>query len=373
MNYRILVTGGAGFIGSHTVDALIHKGHEVRILDALTKPVHLFAKPKYVNKEAEFIKGDIRNKSLLERSLKHIDVIYHFAAYQDYLPNFSTYFDVNASGTALIYEIIVEKKLPIKKVIVASSQAIYGEGKYRCKNGHFIYPTLRNTEDLLKKKWDVICPNDGLPLTPQWVKENDPIDPHNQYAISKYSEEKIALHLGKRYGIPSVTMRYSIVQGPRQSPFNLYSGALRIFVTSLLADRDATIFEDGKQLRDFVNIFDVVKANLLVLENSKTAYQTYNVGGGRKWTIMEFYRKVRHILKSDMKPVMNGKFRVGDTRHIISDIGKIRKVGFSPKYSIDDSILTYTEWVQTLPNFKKMLAKSQETLKTQGFIRQSDK
>lgn len=365
---KILVTGGAGFIGSHTADALLKKGYSVRVLDNLAKPVHLLGKPSYLNKKAEFMLGDVRNKRSWEKALKGVDVVYHLAAYQDYLPNFSKYFDVNAKGTALLYEVIVEKNLPVRKVIVASSQAIYGEGKYRCKKGHIIFPGQRNVADLTRKKWDFSCPKDGSLLVQEWVNEEDFINPHNQYGISKYAQEKIAINLGKRYGIPSIAMRYSIVQGSRQSPFNLYSGALRIFVVNLLAGISPTIYEDGNQIRDFVNIHDVVKANLVVLENKKADYEVFNVGGGKKWKVIDFYNAVAKTLKSDLEPCLDNSFRSGDTRNIASSINKIKKIGFAPQFSVEDSIKEYTEWVQMLPYFKRMVAKSKKTMKEKGII-----
>ncbi len=354
MNKNVLVTGGAGFIGSHTVDALIKKGNRVRILDNLTKPVHQNGKPNYLNKEAEFIQGDVRNKSTWEKALKKIDIVFHLAAYQDYHTNFGKYFDVNAKGTALLYETIVEKNLPVEKVIVASSQAIYGEGKYCCPKKHIIFPSQRSVDLLKKHQWDFSCPYDSLPLTPLPVTEDDIIDPHNQYGISKYSQEKITIHLGKRYKIPSVALRYSIVQGPRQSPYNLYSGALRVFVVHLLANRPPPIFEDGKQLRDYVNIHDVVNANLLVMQNKKADYNVFNVGGGKKWTVIQLFNLVQKVLRTAIKVKILGSFRVGDTRHIFSDIKKIRALGFSHQYTIDDSIKSYGQWLKTLPNFKNI-------------------
>lgn len=369
MSKHVLVTGGAGFIGSHTADALLKKGYNVRILDALAKPVHLLGKPSYLSKDVEFLRGDVRNKSVWEKALAGIDIVYHFAAYQDYLPNFSKYFDVNAKGTALLYEVIVEKKLPIQKVIIASSQAIYGEGKYRCKKGHAIMPSSRTMDDLKRKKWNFICSYDSLLLTPQWAKEDAVLKPHNQYGISKYSEEKIALNIGKKYGIPTIAMRYSIVQGPRQSPFNLYSGALRIFVIHMLANKSPVIFEDGNQIRDFVNIYDVVGANILVMESKKTDYQIFNVGGGRKLTVLEFYRVVKKVLNSSIIPSIPGTFRVGDTRHIFSNIQKIKSIGFEPRHTIEDSIGDYAQWVQTLPYFERMLSASSKTLIRKGVVR----
>lgn len=369
MNKHILVTGGAGFIGSHTVDALIKKGHKVRLLDSLAKPVHLYGKPNYLNKEAEFILGDVRNRSSWEKSLKGIDIVFHLAAYQDYLPDFSKYFEINAKGTALLYEIVVKKKLPITKIIVASSQSVYGEGHYKCENGHRVFPEQRSIEDMKKKIWDFICPHDSHKLSPQWTTEEDLTTPHNSYGISKYTQEKIALNLGKRYKIPTVALRYSIVQGPRQSPFNLYSGALRIFVTHLLAGQPPIIFEDGQQIRDYINIYDVIAANLLVLENKKADYQIFNVGGGRKWTVADFYKTAEKALGTKIKPDTSSLFRVGDTRHIFSSINRIKSLGFRPQHSIEESIKSYAEWVKTLPNFKKMIKASQKTLFTQEIIR----
>lgn len=365
---KILVTGGAGFIGSHTVDALIKKGYHVRILDSLANPVHALGKPSYLNKEAEFVIGDVRNRNAWEKSLKGIDAVYHFAAYQDYLPNFGKYFDVNAKGTALLYEIIVAKNLPIQKIIVASSQSVYGEGKYKCKNSHVIYPEQRSIENLKKKKWDFICPEDGLSLLPQWVTEDMEINPHNQYGISKYAEEKIGINLGRRYNIPTVALRYSIVQGPRQSPFNLYSGALRIFAVNLLAGVAPTIYEDGNQIRDFINIYDVVKANILVLEKEMVNYQVFNVGGGKQWGITDFYNEVARELHSSIKPHLDDSFRVGDTRHISSSIEKIKKIGFLPQYDVQTSIREYVGWVQTLPYFKKMIHVSARIIKEKGIV-----
>jgi dTDP-L-rhamnose 4-epimerase len=225
---RVLVTGGAGFIGSHTVDALIEKGYDVRILCNLSERVHKNGAPPYLPEKAEFIKGDVRSRSDWIKALENVDAVYHFAAYQDYMPDFSTYFHVNSVGTSLLYEVAVEKNFPLKKIIIASSQAIYGEGKYKCvKDGHQ-YPDIRLDEQLTDGCWEVPCPVCGKEMTPQWSDESQ-VNPQNQYGISKYSQELIALNLGKRYSIPTVCLRYSIVQGARQSFYNSYSGAMRIF------------------------------------------------------------------------------------------------------------------------------------------------
>ena len=300
---NVLVTGGAGFIGSHTVDRLISKGHKVKILDNLQKPVHLKGKPDYINKEAEFILGDVRDKTTLEKAMDGVDAIYHLAAYQDYLPDFSTYFHVNSVSTALIYEIINEKNLPVKKVIVASSQAVLGEGLYRCREHGELIPDIRLEEQLSKGDWEHHCPHCGEYMQYLPTPEHR-TNPQNQYAMSKISQEMIAINLGKRYGIPSVAMRYSIVQGPRQSFYNAYSGAMRIFALHLYFDKQPTIYEDGMQIRDYVNYQDVVDANVMVLENEKADYQGFNVGGGKPFTVMDFYNKVQQVTGKKVEPVI---------------------------------------------------------------------
>ena len=225
---EVLVTGGAGFIGSHTVDRLIEEGHSVRILDSLQKPVHQMGKPAYLNPAATFIQGDVTNRDDLLAALTGVDAVIHLAAYQDYLPDFSRFFHVNAVGTALIYELIVEKKLPVSKVVVASSQAIYGEGRHETPDGRVLYPDMRSESQLRAGQFELVCPESGQ--TTVWKPSAEPtVNPQNQYALSKQAQESIALQLGRRYDIPSVAMRYSIVQGPRQSFYNAYSGACRVF------------------------------------------------------------------------------------------------------------------------------------------------
>ena len=282
---KILITGGAGFIGSHTCDALIEKGHHVRILDNLQQPVHPKGKPKYLHPDAEFFLGDVRDKQMWKSALKDMDAVFHFAAYQDYLTDFSTFFHVNSVSTALLFEVLIEAGFDqrVRKVIVAASQAVMGEGRYMCpacsvESPHFNYPQIRLEAQLEKGQWDHRCPDCHGIL--KWQPSDESvINPCNPYALSKYSQEQIALQLGKRYSIPSVVMRYSIVQGPRQSLYNAYSGAMRIFALSLMLDRNPIIFEDGKQIRDFVNINDVTDANVLVLNSKEADFNTFNVGG----------------------------------------------------------------------------------------------
>jgi len=365
---NILVTGGAGFIGSHTVDRLISLGHHVRILDNLQKPIHLKGKPPYLNKDAEFILGDVREKKVLEDALREIDVIYHFAAYQDYLTDFSTYFDVNSVSTALIYEIIVENDLPVKKVIVASSQAVLGEGLYRCSEHGDIMPDIRLEEQLSKGDWEHHCPHCGRYMEYLPTSETR-INPQNQYAMSKYSQEMIAINLGKRYGIPSVALRYSIVQGPRQSFYNAYSGAMRIFCLNLYFNRQPIIYEDGNQVRDFINYQDVVDANIMMLEDERVNYQCFNVGGGRAYTVLEFYRKVQEVTGKEIEPIVSRYYRYGDTRHIISDIAKLKSIGWSPTVPVEESIKQYWEYLNSMTDIEDILEYAEKTMMAQGVVR----
>lgn len=369
---HILVTGGAGFIGSHTVDRLLEKGHDVRILDNLQKPVHLKGKPDYIPGSAEFLLGDVRDRATLEKAMQGIDAIYHLAAYQDYLPDFSTYFHVNSVSTALIYEIIVEKNMHVKKVVVASSQAVLGEGLYICEDHGELIPDIRLEEQLSKGDWDHHCPHCGRSMKYLPTPETR-INPQNQYAMSKYSQEIIAVNLGRRYGIPSVALRYSIVQGPRQSFYNAYSGAMRIFNLHLYFDRQPTIYEDGMQIRDYINYKDVVDANIMALENDKANYQGFNVGGGIRHTVLDFYKKVQEVTGKEIAPVIDRYYRYGDTRHIFSDISKLKSLGWAPKVSIEDSIREYWEYLKKQTDIDDILEYAGKTMMKKGVVREVKK
>lgn len=372
---NILITGGAGFIGSHTADALIEKGHKIRILDNLQTTVHPKGRPDYIHETAEFILGDVRDKSAWEHSLEGIDAVYHLAAYQDYLPDFSTFFHVNSVSTALMYETIVEKKLKVKKIIVAASQAVMGEGRYRCPSCYSVkrtdfFPEIRIDEQLSKGIWEHSCPLCAKNMEWQPSDENV-IKPCNQYAISKYSQELITIQLGRRYGIPSVAMRYSIVQGPRQSFYNAYSGAMRIFALSLFFNRAPIIFEDGNQVRDFVNIHDVVDANLLVLESGKADFRVFNVGGGRAYTVREFYEKMQDITGRKIDPVIADYYRYGDTRHIFSDVSNLESLGWKAKRSVDESIAEYWEYLNGQTDIEEILSYAEKHMKSLNVIRKA--
>jgi dTDP-L-rhamnose 4-epimerase len=374
---KILITGGAGFIGSHTADALIAQGHRVRLLDNLQPTVHPKGRPTYLHPEAEFIHGDVRDAETWRKALTDVQAVYHLAAYQDYLPDFSTFFSVNAVSTALLYEVLVAEpqRYRVEKVIVAASQAVMGEGRYRCDRcaaaaDQFSYPSIRLEDQLKQGRWEHHCPHCGQVM--QWQPSDESvINPCNQYALSKHSQEQIAIQLGRRYGIPSVVMRYSIVQGPRQSFYNAYSGAMRIFALSLLVNQAPLIFEDGNQIRDFVNIDDVVAANLLVLENPSAVYKVYNVGGGEAWRVSQFYEAMQDVVGRHIPPRMGGYYRYGDTRHIFSDTARLKALGWSPGRSVSDSITAYWEYLTANKDSDDVLAMANAQMRRLNVIRKS--
>ncbi|NWJ97887.1 MAG: NAD-dependent epimerase/dehydratase family protein [Chloroflexi bacterium] len=365
---KVLVTGGAGFIGSHTVDLLLQRGYQVRVLDALLPPVHPQPRcPAYLPAEVELIMGDVRDKRIFTQALKGVDAVFHLAAYQDYLPDFSRFFQINSVGTALLYEIIVEQRLPIQKVVFASSQAVYGEGSYHCTYHGLQYPELRSREQLIRREWEIACPLCLNLMQPCPTAENL-VQPHNSYAISKYSQEMIALNLGQRYDIPTVGMRYSITQGPRQSFSNAYSGICRIFTTRMLAGKAPIAYEDGRQLRDYIYVEDVARANLLVLEDKRANYQVFNVGGGEAVTVLEYGQLVAQTLGTHLQPIVAGEFRFGDTRHIISDNAKLYRLGWQPQTTLPEIIQAYVTWASEQPNLGDYYAPAERYMKQVGTV-----
>lgn len=345
MNYKkVLVTGGAGFIGSHTVDLLLKKGYQVKILDNLQKRVHPFGKPKYLPKEAEFIKGDVANRIDLLKSLKGVDAVYHLAAYQDYMPDFSHFIHTNTESTALLFELILAKKLPIKKIVFASSQAVAGDGKWKCPEHREFWAQQRSIEQLEKGEWEVKCPICGKNSTNILMTE-DVARPITTYGASKYSIEVLANILGKKYDIPTVCMRYTYVQGPRNSIYNTYSGIARVFAMRILNDKPPMLYEDGMGLRDYINVTDVARANLIALEDERANNEVFFAGGGRGYTGIELANTMLKVFKSNLKPQVPGIFRVGDTRSTVSSIAKLGRLGWKPEVTLEKSLEEYKNWL----------------------------
>jgi dTDP-L-rhamnose 4-epimerase len=365
---RILVTGGAGFIGSHTCDRLVRQGHDVVVLDALTAPVHRDGVPNYLTPGAELYIGDVRNRELLANLLRRVDAVYHFAAYQDYLPDFARFTDVNVTSTATIYEIVVAERLELSRIVVASSQAAMGEGLYLCGEHGEQTPPMRPESALEQGRWELTCPVCDGPLELQHTPERIS-NPQNAYGMSKHGEEVVAINLGRRYEIPTVALRYSIVQGPRQSVYNAYSGACRIFNLHYLLGSAPILYEDGQAVRDYVNIHDVVDANLQVLTDPAAVGRVFNVGGGTGYTTADFAEIVRRQYGADQVGRVSGEYRFGDTRHIFSDVDALRGLGWAPSRTPADSVAEYADWLKGMPGLDVILAEADAKLRALGVVR----
>lgn len=367
---KVLVTGGAGFIGSWTVDTLIECGYEVIILDNLQERVHPNGKPDWINPKAKFILGDVTNRNWLARALDGVEYVFHLAAYQDYLPDFSNFIHTNTESTALLFELIVSdpKRFPVKKIIFASSQAVSGEGSYYCSHDDYNFiPESRTIKQLSRGDWEIRCPC-GRVAENTYISENI-VSPGTTYAISKYAIELLADKLGHRYNIPTVCMRYTYVQGPRNSFYNAYSGVTRRFALQIMDEIAPTVYEDGLQKRDYVNVWDVAQANLLVMEKDEANFRVFNVGGGVEITVLELANLMLKEFNSNLKPDITGLFRIGDTRHTISDTSALRSLGWKPKISIKDSVREYCHWIYKFKNTKDYLEQADKIMHEQGVIR----
>lgn len=367
---KALVTGGAGFIGSHVADALLARGHDVRVLDNLEPRVHPHGLPGYVDRTIEFIEGDVRDRATLERALDGVEVVFHEAAYQDYMPDYSKYFYSNTVSTALLFEIIREKSLPVQRVVVASSQSVYGEGQYYCKTDGRVLPDARSTEQLDRGEWELHCPDCKDEMIPVLLRETS-ANPAGAYGISKYAQELLALRLGRQLGIHTAALRYSIVQGARQSFYNAYSGICRIFASAYRAGKVPIIFEDGKQLRDYIHIADVVSANLLVLDDPRADGQAFNVGSGRATTVLEYARVLKQKMGAAVSAEIPGSYRVGDVRHTVSSVAKLEALGWKTTKGLSEIFDDYLAWLDAAPASGDFITPAFEAMKSSGVMRQS--
>ena len=365
---KALVTGGAGFIGSHIADRLLERGYHVRIVDSLQPRVHPKGKPPWVRPEFEFIQGDVRDKEVMRGAMEGVELISHQAAYQDYMPDFSTFISTNVTSTALIFELVKEMKLEVRKLVVASSQAVYGEGEYVCEEHGAFEARGRTAEQMEAGDWEVKCPECGLDC------ENLPLretmhNPNNAYALSKLFEELTALRLGRLHGIPASALRYSITQGPRQSLYNSYSGVNRIFCLRLLHDQPPIIYEDGLMRRDYVHIGDVVDANMLMFDDPRTDYEQYNVGGDRATTVREFAAELTAMMKKEIAPSIPNEYRVGDNRHSVSSVEKLKALGWKPRRPLRQIFEDYLAWVESFGDVGAYFKEADRLMREAGAVR----
>jgi len=382
--------------------------------------VHPTGKPLWVPREVAFIQGDVTNRGDVGRAMEDVDYILHLAAYQDYMPDFSTFIRTNTESTALMFELIVSdrKRYPVQKIVFASSQSVSGEGRYVCPAcaGGIIPPTIeeqlsvvrrppaahgrpsnppslilhspfstlhfppsaihipapRSLEQLKRGDWEIRCPACGECMQPLLIGEAT-VSPGTTYGISKYAMELLADRLGRRYEIPTVCMRYTYVQGPRNSFYNAYSGIARIFALRLLHGLAPICFEDGQQLRDYVNVKDVARANVLVMEDDRANFGVFNVGGKRPVTVLEFARMMIKEFGSDLEPLVPGEFRLGDTRHTISDVSRLEALGWRPTIPVEQNVHEYVEWIRQQQTSEEFLLEAEKLMKEQGVIQQVQK
>ncbi|MAG15605.1 nucleoside-diphosphate sugar epimerase [Candidatus Woesearchaeota archaeon] len=367
---KVLVTGGAGFIGSFIVDELVKEGNEVVILDNLEPQVHQGNTPDYINNSAKFVKGSVLDFELFKKTVEDADVILHQAAMVGVgqsMYQVSRYSSANVIGTAYLLDILANEKHNVKKVLVAASMSSYGEGSYKCESCGIVSPPLRTEEQMKSKKWELIC-SCGKQLVPIPTPESKPLHPNSVYAITKQNQEQMVLTVCQAYGIPAVALRYFNVYGPRQSLSNPYTGVAAIFMSRIKNNNPPTIFENGGQSRDFVSVHDIVQANLLAMKSSAADYEVLNVGSGAQTTIKNVADTLIKLYGKEFVPQITSSFRKGDVRHCFADISKIKKLlNFEPKVSFEQGMQELIDWGSSQKSDDKVDQATQE-LRDKGLM-----
>jgi dTDP-L-rhamnose 4-epimerase len=365
---RALVTGGAGLIGSHVADLLQREGWTVRILDNLEPQTHRKGKPAWIRNDVGFTEGDVADRETITTALADIDVVFHQAAYGGYMPEIAKYVYVNSYGTAQMLEIIREQNLPIKKIVVASSQAVYSEGAATCPEHGLVFPDVRPVEQLQRGDWSVHCPSCGAVTTSAPTPERAPVGGETVYGLTKVDQEKLVLLWGKQIGIPTVALRYSCTYGPRQSIFNPYTGVIAIFCTRLLNDLPPVLYEDGEQTRDFSFVEDIARANLLAAESDKLDGLPVNVGSGEGVSIREVAGLISDALGIHIAPEVNNEFRPGEMRHLTSGTERIRTAGYTPQVDLGAGIRRYLDWIRQQSDVRDYFSEAANILRSKGIV-----
>jgi len=369
----VLVTGGAGFVGSHLVDALLARGDRVRVLDNLDPQAHDgVVAAAHLSRDAELIVGDLRDARATGRALDGVEVVFHQAGMVgngQSMYEIRRYVDVNAGGTAVLLEEALRRRDTVRRVVAASSMVVYGEGAYRCAEHGIVAPGLRVREDLDHGMWELRCPTCGTRVDAVPTTERHPLQPTSPYAISKRDCEELVLTTGAAHGLETVALRYLNVYGPRQALSNPYTGVAAIFATQLLSGRRPVIFEDGMQRRDFVHVSDVVRANLLAADEPRAAGHAINVGTGESLTVGELATRLAALLGRDIEPQMTGSYRAGDIRHCWADVRAARGLlGFSATADRATELGALAEWVLQQSPVDRTAAAFDE-LSARGLIR----
>lgn len=365
---KALVTGGAGLIGSHVVDRLLERGQDVVILDNLDRQTHPRGRPDWIPADAEFAEGDVRDADVLARVLRGVDEIYHQAAFGGFTTEISLYYDVNATGTARIFETIANQRLEVRKVVAASSQAIYGEGLYRCPDHGLVQPWMREIERFARRQWEPPCPVCGADVAPELTHEEVRWNGETPYAVSKLAEERTTIGMGKRLGIPTVALRYAVTFGPRQSVFNPYTGVVSIFSTLLLNGIRPVVYEDGRQTRDFIYVGDIADANVLAMNDDRADHEVFNVGRGLPVSVVDVIDRLARAYDLEPEYEIGGQFRPGDVRHLVTDAAKIRRLGWEPRTSLDDGLGQVVAWIGGMGEVREYFSEALERLRAQGVV-----
>lgn len=349
MPRRVLITGGAGFVGSHLADGLLQRGHQVRIFDALAEQVHGDGIPFYLSSEVEFQQGDMRDLGSVCRAVKGAEVIFHLASavgVGQSMYEIAHYMSANTLGTANLLQALLENGNRLEKLVVASSMSIYGEGKYRCAQCGEQAPPPRTAEQMRQHQWEPSCPRCGHELAPIPTDEAKPLQCTSIYALSKKDQEEMTLLYGRTYGLPVVALRYFNIYGPRQALSNPYTGVCAIFAARLLNGNAPLIFEDGLQTRDFVSVHDVVGANLLAMENSAADGMPLNIGSGHPIAIEKVAAALARGLDKEIPAEITGKSRAGDIRHCYADITAAKRtLGYEPRVSFSQGMEELAGWL----------------------------
>jgi dTDP-L-rhamnose 4-epimerase len=368
---KILITGGAGFVGSHTADQLLQQGYEVRVYDSLSEQVHGRDFPSYLAKDVEFIRGDMRNLAHLTRVIHDVDVIYHLAAavgVGQSMYRIADYTADNTLGTANLLQAILDSRVQPEKIIVASSMSIYGEGEYCCGECGEVAPRMRSPEQLQKKNWEVACPVCGRMVSPMPTRESKPLHCSSIYALSKKDQEEMVLLFGRTYGISAVALRYFNIFGTRQALSNPYTGVVAIFASRLMNGNAPVVFEDGSQMRDFVSVHDIVQANLLAMTRKEADGMALNIGSGQPISIREIATELSSTLAIAIPLEITGKYRAGDIRHCFADITAASRVlGYQPKVSFTDGLKELVSWLGS-QNAQDRVADAMQTLQVRGLV-----
>jgi dTDP-L-rhamnose 4-epimerase len=365
---RALVTGGAGLIGSHLVHLLLREGWAVRILDNLEPQTHRHGKPAWVPAAAEFAQADIRDRAATAAALDGCQVVFHQAAYGGYMPEISKYVAVNSFGTAQLLEIIRDDCLPVQKVIVASSQAVYREGAARCPAHGLVFPETRPVAQLRRGDFSVHCPVCDAVTVAAPTPEAAPIGGETVYAITKADQERLVLSWGRQTGIPTVALRYSCTYGPRQSIFNPYTGVIAIFVTRLLNGQPPILYEDGQQTRDFCYVEDVARANLLAAQSDALDGLPVNIGSGQATPIRAIAELLADALDVPLAPEARGEFRPGEMRQITADLTRAAAIGYAPQVDLATGLRRYLDWIAAQGHVRDYFAAAEPLLRAKRIV-----